>query len=123
MTDAIYPQVRVAPARLLNPETVEQLLNLLACQAGIRRILLKGQSLPAVVPYGPARGEPNPHSKRQTIVVQGEEIELRTHVGTIVMDRVDRDDAGHPGRMRPGLHKVPVFDPGRPVHEDAGNNL
>lgn len=86
MTDAIYPQVRVAPLRLLNPETVEQLLNLLACQEGIRRILLKGQSIPAVVPYGPARGAPNPHSMRQTITVIGEEIELRTHVGTIVME-------------------------------------
>jgi methyl-coenzyme M reductase subunit D len=86
MTDAIYPQVRVAPARLLNPETVEQLLNLLAAMEGIRRILLKGQSIPAVVPYGPARGAPNPHSMRQTITVLDEEVELRTHVGTIVME-------------------------------------
>ena len=86
MTDAIYPQVRVAPARLLNPETVEQLLNLLAAQEGIRRILLKGQSIPAVVPYGPARGAPNPHSKRRTITVLDEEVELRTHVGTIIME-------------------------------------
>lgn len=86
MTEAKFPQVRVAPARLLNPETVEQLLNLLACQAGIRRILLKGQNLPAEVPYGPARGAVNPHSKRRTIMVQGEEVDLRTHVGTIVME-------------------------------------
>ena len=86
MTDAIYPQVRVAPVRLLNPETVEQLLNLLAAHEGIRRILLKGQSLPAAVPYGPARGAPNPHSKRGTITVLGEEIELQTHVGTILME-------------------------------------
>ena len=86
MTDAKYPQVRVAPVRLLNPETVEQLLNRLAANAGIRRILLKGQSLPAKVPYGPARGAPNPHSMRQTITVLGETIELQTHVGTIDME-------------------------------------
>ena len=86
MTDAKYPQVRVAPVRLLNPETVEQLLNRLAANAGIRRILLKGQSLPAAVPYGPARGAPNPHSMRQTIKVLGEEVELQTHVGTIDME-------------------------------------
>ncbi len=86
MTDAIYPQVRVAPARFLNPETVEQLLNRLATLHGIRRILLKGQSIPVTVPYGPARGMPNPHSKRQTITVLGESFELTTHVGTIDME-------------------------------------
>lgn len=86
MTDAIYPQVRVAPARFLNPETVELLLNRLAALQGIRRILLKGQSIPATVPYGPARGKPNPHSKRQTITVLGESFELTTHVGTIDME-------------------------------------
>jgi methyl-coenzyme M reductase subunit D len=86
MTEAIYPQVRVAPFRLLDPETVEQLLNLLAAQDGIRRILLKGHSIPAVVPYGPARGAPNPHSRRKTIRVLEEEVELYTHVGTIDME-------------------------------------
>lgn len=86
MTDAIYPQVRVAPVRLLNPETVEELLNHLACMEGIRRILLKGQNLPAVVPYGPARGVVNPHSMRRTITVLGEQLELSTHVGTIDME-------------------------------------
>jgi methyl-coenzyme M reductase subunit D len=86
MTDAIYPQVRVAPVRLLNPETVEELLNLLAAIEGIRRILLKGQSIPAVVPYGPARGVANPHSMRRTITVLGEEFDLTTHVGTIDME-------------------------------------
>lgn len=91
MTDAIYPQVRVAPLRLLNPETVEQLLNRLAAHQGIRRIILKGQSLPATVPYGPARGAPNPHSKRRTIVVLGGEFELQTHVGTIDMELESAD--------------------------------
>ncbi len=86
MTDAIYPQVRVVPARFLNPETVEALLNRLAALEGIRRILLKGQSIPAVVPYGPARGAPNPHSMRQTITVLGESFELTTHVGTLDME-------------------------------------
>ncbi len=91
MTDAIYPQVRVAPVRLLNPETVEQLLNRLAANPGIRRILLKGQSIPVTVPYGPARGAPNPHSRRQTINVLGEEVQLNTHVGTIDMELESAD--------------------------------
>ena len=91
MTDVKYPQVRVAPVRLLNPETVEQLLNHLAAHPGIRRILLKGQSLPAQVPYGPARGAANPHSKRQTIQVLGEEVQLQTHVGMIDMELESAD--------------------------------
>lgn len=91
MTDAIYPQVRVAPVRLLNPETVEQLLNRLATNPGIRRILLKGQNLPATVPYGPARGALNPHSRRQTITVLGEEVQLNTHVGMIDMELESAD--------------------------------
>jgi methyl-coenzyme M reductase subunit D len=86
MTDAIYPQVRLAPERFLNPETVEQLLNRLAALQGIRRILLKGQSIPVTVPYGPARGKPNPHDKRGTITVLGETFELTTHVGIIDME-------------------------------------
>ena len=86
MTDAKFPQVRVAPARYLNPETVEQLLNLLAELDGVRRILLKGQSIPVTVPYGPARGLANPHSRRGTIMVRGEKMELTTHVGTIDME-------------------------------------
>ncbi|NLX49365.1 MAG: methyl-coenzyme M reductase operon protein D [Methanospirillum sp.] len=88
MTDATYPQVRVAPARLLNPETVEQLLNLLAAIEGIRKIVLKGQSIPAEVPYGPARGKPNPHPMHRTITVLGDEVELQTHVGIIDMELV-----------------------------------
>jgi len=38
------------------------------------------------VPYGPARGAVNPHSRRQTIRVLGEEIQLHTHVGMIDME-------------------------------------
>ncbi len=92
MTDAKFPQVRVAPARFLDPETVEQLLNRLATLQGIRRILLKGQSIPVTVPYGPARGKLNPHSKRQTITVLGEKFELTTHVGTIDMELESIDE-------------------------------
>jgi methyl-coenzyme M reductase subunit D len=91
MTEAKYPQVRIAPERLLNPETVERLLNIIVKSAGIRRIVLNGQRLPAVVPYGPGRNACNPHSMRQTIKVGSEEIALQVHVGTILLEIENRD--------------------------------
>ena len=50
MTDAKYPQVRIVTERLLNPETVERLLNLIGNVEGIRRILLNGPRLPSTIP-------------------------------------------------------------------------
>jgi methyl-coenzyme M reductase subunit D len=91
MTEAIYPQCRVVPERLLNPDTVERLLNLLVDIQSIRKILIKGSSLPPAVPYGPARGAPNPHSKRGTIMVGEQPVEIRVHVGIIDMELEDRD--------------------------------
>jgi methyl-coenzyme M reductase subunit D len=91
MTDAIYPQVRIVPERFLNPETVEKLLNLIAAIKGVRRILLKGQNLPPKVPYGPARGRPNPHPMKRTIHVCGQDVELQVHVGFIILELENRD--------------------------------
>ncbi len=91
MTDAAYPQVRIVAARLLNPETVERLLNLLFASGGIRRLVLNGPRLPAVVPYGPAKGTPNPHTMRQTITVEEQEVQLEVHVGTILLELESRD--------------------------------
>ncbi|MEN6610384.1 MAG: methyl-coenzyme M reductase operon protein D, partial [Methanoregulaceae archaeon] len=65
MTDAIFPQARIVSARFLNPERVEKLLNAIVSIPGIRRMVLNGPRLPAVVPYGPARGVPNPHEMRR----------------------------------------------------------
>ena len=69
MTEAIYPECRIVPERLLNPGTVERLLGRLVSIESIRKILIKGSSIPPAVPYGPARGAPNPHSMRRTIMV------------------------------------------------------
>ena len=91
MTDAIYTQVRIVPERLLNPERVEKLMNLIATTVGVRRILLNGQRLPATVPYGPARGMENPHPMRMTIRVGDQELELQVHVGTILVELENRD--------------------------------
>ena len=89
MTEPNYPQVRITPTRFLNPETTEDLLDKIFAVGGIRRMVLNGPNLPVTVPYGPARGTPNPHSYRRTIKVCGEDFELRVHVGDILLELED----------------------------------
>jgi len=91
MTDANYPQVRIVTERLLNPETVERLLNRIVAVEGIRRIILNGPRLPSTVPYGPARNTTNPHSMRGMIKVGEKEMELAVHVGILLLELESRD--------------------------------
>lgn len=86
MTQSVYTQLRIVPSRFLNPDTVESLLARITDMGGIRRMILNGPSLPATVPYGPARGAPNPTSFRRTIILCGEEYLLQVHVGTILLE-------------------------------------
>lgn len=90
MTEAIFPQCRIVPARILNPGTVERLLNELCAVGGIRRMLLNGPRLPAVIPSGPAHGIPNPHEQRQVIKVADKEVELQVQVGYIILELEDK---------------------------------
>lgn len=89
MTEPTYPQLRIVPMRFLNPETVEYLLDLLLKLGGIRRLVLNGPSIPATVPYGPARGTENSNTYRRTILVCGEEYMLGVQVGTIILELED----------------------------------
>lgn len=91
MTDAIYPQVRIVTVRLLNPERVERVMNLIIATGGVRRVILNGPRLPAIVPYGPAKGQPNPHEKRKTITIGDQSVELQVHVGTILLELENED--------------------------------
>jgi len=91
MTDAIYPQVRIVPERLLHPETVKRLLDLILESGGVRRMILNGPRLPSIVPYGPAKGLANPHTMRQTITVGDQKLELQIQVGTILLELENRD--------------------------------
>ena len=75
--------------RFLNPETVEILLDRLFKTGGIRRLVLNGPSIPATVPYGPARGAANPTTYRRAIQVCGEEYMLGVQVGTILLELED----------------------------------
>ena len=91
MTEATFPQCRISTERLLNPETAERLLSKIVAIPGIRRMILNGPRLPAKVPYGPAKGQDNPHVMRQKIHVGDQEIELQVHVGTILLELENRD--------------------------------
>lgn len=91
MTEAIYPQCRIVTERLLNPDTTEKILNLIVEAGGVRRMVLNGPRLPAIVPYGPARGTENPHTLRREINVGGQEIQLEVHVGTIILELTSTD--------------------------------
>jgi len=91
MTEATFPQCRISAERLLNPETTERLLNKLIEVPGIRRMLLNGQRLPMTVPYGPTKGQPNPHPMRKKIHVGEQEVELEVHVGNVLLELESRD--------------------------------
>jgi methyl-coenzyme M reductase subunit D len=92
MTEAIFPQVRIVPDRLLFPETVERLLKGICEVGGVRRLVLNGPRLPAIVPEGPGRGLPNPHRARKAIKVVDKEIDLQVQVGFIVLELWDREN-------------------------------
>ncbi|MEA2035767.1 MAG: methyl-coenzyme M reductase operon protein D [Euryarchaeota archaeon] len=89
MTKATYPQCRIVPLRMLKPDTSEKLLNRVTDVPGIRRMMINGPSLPATVPYGPARGRPNPNSDRKMITVGGSDVELRVQVGLVTIEVED----------------------------------
>jgi len=91
MTEATFPQCRIVTERLLNPETTELLLNKIVSVAGIRRMVVNGPRLPETVPYGPAKGQANPHPMRKTIHVGDQELPLQVHVGTILLELENRD--------------------------------
>jgi len=85
----VYPQCRVVPLRMLSPETAEIFLDKVVKVEGIRRMLINGPSLPKTVPYGPARGKPNPNTNRRAIHVGDTEVELRVQAGMFVFEIED----------------------------------
>ncbi|HWQ67812.1 MAG TPA: methyl-coenzyme M reductase operon protein D [Methanospirillum sp.] len=91
MADTEFPQCRIVTERFLKPETVEQILNKLVTIEGIRRIVINGPSIPQIVPYGPARGLPNPHSGKARIRVGENDVDLRVQVGTILLELETRN--------------------------------
>jgi methyl-coenzyme M reductase subunit D len=86
MTEATYPQCRIVPLRFLKSDSAQRLLNAVVKVDGVRRMIINGPRLPATVPYGPARGKPNPHSDRKKIMVGDTEIQLEVQVGVVILE-------------------------------------
>jgi len=84
-------QIEIFPQRLLNPETVQELIIELQGIEGIMRVILHGPRIASTVPSGPAKGTPNPHEARKSIKFGGEEIELGVQVGRIWLELEDED--------------------------------
>ncbi len=91
MTEATFPQCRIITERLLSPDTTEKLLNKVVSVAGVRRMVLNGPRLPETIPYGPAKGQANPHPMRKTIHVGDQDIALNVHVGTVLLELENRE--------------------------------
>ncbi|WP_298666786.1 methyl-coenzyme M reductase operon protein D [uncultured Methanofollis sp.] len=89
MPESAFPQCRIVPLRLLSPQTTEGLLNRVTGVSGVRRIVINGPGLPAIVPYGPARGQANPNTNRRTIQVCGAEFEMKVQTGTVTLEVED----------------------------------
>ena len=91
MTEARYPQIRIVTERLLNPDTVERVMNLILATDGVRRVILNGPRLPPTISSGPAKGQPNVHVMRRTIRMGDREVEMQVHVGTILIELESKD--------------------------------
>jgi len=69
MTEATFPQCRILTERLLDPETMERLLNKFVVILGIWRIFFNGLRLPVIVMYGFAKGFDNFYFMRKMIYI------------------------------------------------------
>ncbi|QXO95801.1 methyl-coenzyme M reductase operon protein D [Methanospirillum purgamenti] len=93
-TSSAYPQIRICSIRMMKPETCEGLLNKLVEIPGIRRILLHGQNIPKVIPYGPARGMENKTTMKRDITVGDTTCNIRMLVGDVILELDDECTIG-----------------------------
>ncbi len=86
------PEVRIMTNRLLSAESTEAVLNAIDKIEHIRQVNMSGESLPANINSGPAKGIPNRHSERRIIHVDGREVELHCLVGAFYIE-LEVDDS------------------------------
>jgi len=93
------PEIMVFPHRLLSADTTEKLLNRIHDVPHVTQVNVSGEGLHAIVGSGPNKGLPVDHEERKTILVKGEEIELRLLVGRVFVevDDIDNVDAAADG--------------------------
>ncbi len=82
-------QVRIFPARLLQPATAEKVLNEIDQVEGVIRMLINGKNLPRKVTCGPGTGSDVNHPDRKIIHVGGCAFELHIIVGEILVEVED----------------------------------
>ncbi len=85
-----YPQIKIVSIRMMKPETTGTLLDILVKLPGIRRILLKGQNIPKIVPYGPARGIENNINFNTNVSIAETDVDIRMFVGDIILELEDQ---------------------------------
>ena len=88
------PEVRVMTNRLLSAETTEKVLCIIDKIENIRQINMCGENLPRTIGSGPAKGNPNNHTERRIINVNGHEVELHCLVGAFYMELAVDDKDG-----------------------------
>ncbi len=87
------PEVRIMTNRLLSAESTEAVLNAIDKIEHIRQVNMAGESFPATISSGPAKGLPNNHTERKIIHVDGHEVELHCLVGAFYIElEVDDSD-------------------------------
>jgi methyl-coenzyme M reductase subunit D len=79
-------QLRIFPARLLQPETAERVLNEIDQVKGVVRMLINGKNLPRKVTCGPGTGSDVNHPERKIIHVGDCALELHIIVGEILVE-------------------------------------
>ncbi|MCX9014578.1 MAG: methyl-coenzyme M reductase operon protein D [Candidatus Methanoperedens sp.] len=82
-------QVKVFPARLLQPETAEKLLNEIDKVKGVLRMLIGGKNLPRKVTCGPGTGTDVNHPDKRVIQVGDQAFELHVMVGHVIVEVED----------------------------------
>ncbi|MCQ2069665.1 MAG: methyl-coenzyme M reductase operon protein D [archaeon] len=88
------PEIRIMTNRLLSAETTEVVLNAIEGIKHIRQVNMQGESLPAKINSGPAKGHMNNHTERKIIHVAGREVELHCLVGAFYIEVLVEDEDG-----------------------------
>lgn len=86
-------QIQIVPQRILNPETSEKLLTEIYNCGNIRRVLIQGSRIPAVVGYGPGKGQKVQHHLKKTLNIGGQEVEINVTLSKLYVEVYNKETA------------------------------